>query len=125
MQIVIHTDNFLLTEDLRTRVKRRFQFVVTRFRDHVLCVSVSLSDINSPGGGLDKHCRVQLQLRGMAEIILGGHGSKSRWCYGSRCEENRANAGTCPKTAKGVNVINLSPLPLPVRYCHQITRNRN
>lgn len=70
MQIEIHTHNFLLTEDLRTHVKRRFQFVVTRFRDHLLCVSISLSDINSPGGGVDKHCRVQLQLQGMAEIII-------------------------------------------------------
>lgn len=70
MQIEIHTQNFLLTEELRAHVMRRFQFVVTRFRDHVLCVNVCLSDINAPGGGVDKHCRVQLQLRGMAEIII-------------------------------------------------------
>lgn len=70
MQIEIHTHNFVLTEDLHAHVERRFQFVVTRFRDHLLCVSVCLSDIHTPGGGMDKHCRVQLQLRGMAEIII-------------------------------------------------------
>ncbi len=70
MRIEIHTRDFSLTEALRAHVERRFQFAMNRFRDQVLCVSVRLSDINGPRGGVDKHCQVQLLLRGLPEIVI-------------------------------------------------------
>lgn len=70
MQIKIHTQGFVLTESLRAHVERRFQFAMNRFQDHVMCVTVRLSDINGPSKGVDKHCQVQLQLRGLADIVI-------------------------------------------------------
>ena len=54
MQIEIHAHDFLLTEGLRAHVERRFQFAMSRFQNYVLRVSVRLSDINGPRGGVDK-----------------------------------------------------------------------
>lgn len=70
MQIEIHTQDVLLTEGLRDQVERRFQFAMNRFRDHVLCITVRLSSLNGPRGSEDKHCRVQLQLRDLPEIVI-------------------------------------------------------
>ena len=33
-------------------------------------VAVRLSDINGPKGGLDKHCHLQLRLRGLPDIVV-------------------------------------------------------
>ena len=70
MQIKIHTQGFLLTEELRAHVERRLQFSMNRFQDHVLRVTVRLSDINGPRKGVDKHCQVQLHLRDLPEIVI-------------------------------------------------------
>lgn len=70
MQIEIHAHDFLLTEGLRAHVDRRFQFSMSRFLDHVQRVTVRLSDINGPKGGVDKHCQVQLHLRALPEIVV-------------------------------------------------------
>lgn len=70
MQIEIHAHDFPLTEDLRAHVERRFQFAVGRFQDQLLSVIVRLSDINGPRGGVDKHCQVQIRLRGLPKIVI-------------------------------------------------------
>lgn len=70
MQIEIHARGFLLTEGLRAHVERRFQFAMGSYQDHVLRVTVRLSDINGPRGGVDKHCQVRLRLRGLPEIVV-------------------------------------------------------
>ncbi|WP_313953496.1 HPF/RaiA family ribosome-associated protein [Accumulibacter sp.] len=70
MQIEIHAHGFPLSEALRAHVERRFQFAVGRFEDRVQGVIVRLSDLNGPRGGVDKHCQVQLRLRGLPKIVI-------------------------------------------------------
>jgi len=70
MQIEIHDQDFLLTAELHTHVRRRLQFALSRFQDQVSRVTVRLSDSNGPKGGLDKHCHLQLRLRGLPDIVV-------------------------------------------------------
>lgn len=41
-----------------------------RFRSYIRCVSVTVTDINGPRGGVDKQCRCVLQLKRMAPIVI-------------------------------------------------------
>lgn len=70
MQIEIQTRDFLLTEGLRVHVQRRLQFAMSRFQDRALRVSVCLSDVNGPKGGVDKHCRLQIRVGGLPDIFI-------------------------------------------------------
>lgn len=70
MQIDIQARGFVLAEGLRTHVEHRLRFALTRFQDRVVRVVVRLSDVNGPRGGVDKHCHLQLYLRGLPEIVV-------------------------------------------------------
>lgn len=70
MQIEIHAHGFVLTEALRAHIAQRLQFTLSRFQERVMRVVVRLSDINGPKGGLDKHCHLQLRLRGLPDIVV-------------------------------------------------------
>jgi ribosome-associated translation inhibitor RaiA len=39
-------------------------------RHHMRRLAVSLSDINGPRGGVDKRCKIQVQLAGGREVII-------------------------------------------------------
>lgn len=70
MQVEIHARGFVLTEDLRAHVEQRLQFALNRFQDRVVRVTVHLSNINGPGGGVDRHCHLQLRLHGLPDIVV-------------------------------------------------------
>ena len=70
MQIDIQARGFLLTEGLRAHVEERLRFALTRFHDRVMRTAVRLSDVNGPRGGMDKHCQLQLRLRGLPDIVV-------------------------------------------------------
>ena len=70
MQVEIHTHGFELTAGLRVHVEQRLQYTLSRFQERVARVAVRLSDINGPRGGVDKHCHLQLRLRGLPDIVI-------------------------------------------------------
>lgn len=70
MQIEIQTRDFMLTEGLRAHVERRLQFAMSRFQDRALRVTVRLSDVNGPRGGVDKHCHLQIRVGGLPDIVI-------------------------------------------------------
>lgn len=70
MQIEIQAVEYTLTEGLRGHILRRLQFALGRFRDRVARISVRLSDLNGPRGGVDKVCRLQIRLHGMPDILI-------------------------------------------------------
>ncbi|MDX1253120.1 MAG: HPF/RaiA family ribosome-associated protein [Gammaproteobacteria bacterium] len=70
MQIDIQTHGFVLTQGLRTHVEQRLRFALTRFQNRVARVAVHLSDVNGPRGGVDKHCQLQVRLRGLPDIVV-------------------------------------------------------
>ena len=70
MQIDLQAHDFVLTEGLRTHVTQRLRFALTRFQDRVARIAVRLSDVNGSRGGVDKHCHLQVRLRGLPNIVV-------------------------------------------------------
>ncbi len=70
MQIEIRAIGLELTESLRAHLLRRLQFTLLRFEDRIARVSVRLSDLNGPRGGLDKSCRLRIRLDGLPDIHI-------------------------------------------------------
>lgn len=66
----IQCHGFLSTESLREHVEHRFQFALTRFSDRIVRISVQLSDINGPRGGVDKRCLILVELRGLPALLV-------------------------------------------------------
>lgn len=68
MQVEIRRRNVAAAEALREHIERRIHFALARFSSRVARVTVRLSDVNGPRGGLDKQCRVTVALRGARRI---------------------------------------------------------
>ncbi len=70
MQIDIQALDFTLTDRLRAHVEQRLRFTLTRLQGRMRRVSVRLSDVNGPKGGVDKRCLVRIKTNGLPDIIV-------------------------------------------------------
>lgn len=70
MQIVIRTRHTEMTDALRDRVQRRLHFAFDWAERSIGRISVVLSDLNGPRGGVDKRCRVLVVLPGWPDLIV-------------------------------------------------------
>ena len=70
MKIVIKTRNFLLTEALQSHAERRLRFALTFCNARIRRISVRLSDVNGPRGGIDKCCSLQVVLIGLPDVVV-------------------------------------------------------
>jgi len=107
MKLDIRGENVRLGTQLREHVERRLGFALGRFADQVDDVSVRLADLNGDRGGLDKACRITVQLhpRGMVqteEIDQIFEGAVNRGCervaraVGRALERRREKKGRLP-----------------------------
>ena len=70
MRLTIHANGFLLTEALRAHTEQRIAIALGWAGQHMRKLAVSLSDINGPRGGVDKRCRIHVQLGAGREVII-------------------------------------------------------
>lgn len=70
MKIQIIEKSVSLTEAQREIVYSRLVHALDRFDDKVRGLTVTLSDINGPRGGVDKLCRLRMLLNENGEIVL-------------------------------------------------------
>lgn len=70
MKTDVQARNFLLTDALQEFVTRRIDAALGHLDTHVRKVSVRLSDINGPRGGVDKHCHVQVALHHLPDVVI-------------------------------------------------------
>jgi ribosomal subunit interface protein len=61
---------FKLTDAIRHHVRRRVDFAIGRFATRISRVTVRLSDVNGPRGGVDKECRIHVRLDGHGPIVV-------------------------------------------------------
>ena len=74
MQLDIRGVNYELNEELKDHVERRLRFALGRFAHRVERVSVLLSDVNGPRGGVDKRCRIAVGLVPRGVVMVEGSG---------------------------------------------------
>jgi len=70
MHIDIQTQGFELTEGLRHYTERHLAFGLGRSAHQVRRVAVFLADINGPKGGIDKRCRIRVNLAPSLEVVV-------------------------------------------------------
>jgi putative sigma-54 modulation protein len=70
MRVEIHTSSFSLTESLRTYIERRLHFAFGWADHHLQRVTLRLTDINGPKGGLDKSCRLHIGIAGSNPVVI-------------------------------------------------------
>ncbi len=62
MKLEIHSKGFGLTEAIRSHTERRLAFAMDRFARRIRTILVWVGDLNGPKGGVDKCCRVAVEL---------------------------------------------------------------
>lgn len=70
MQIQIQATGIGLNDPLISHVQRRLRYALSRSDDRVSRVTVRLSDINGPKGGVDKACRIEVRLAGRPSVVI-------------------------------------------------------
>lgn len=70
MRVAIQANGFVMTIALRMYTEQRLSVALGWARHHMRRLAVSLSDINGPRGGVDKRCKIQVQLSGGREVII-------------------------------------------------------
>ena len=57
-----------VSESLHDFITRRLHFVLGRFAPEIERVTARVEDVNGPRGGTDKHCRMEVKLRGVGNV---------------------------------------------------------
>jgi putative sigma-54 modulation protein len=70
MQFDIQSLDFPYTAALASHTRRRLGFGLTRHADRIARVVVRLGDENGPRGGLDKFCRLQVNLVDAPQVVI-------------------------------------------------------
>jgi putative sigma-54 modulation protein len=70
MEIAIRARHVGWNDELRQQVERSIDFAVDRHRGRIDRISVYLSDLNGPRGGVDKLCQITADLRGTRPVLI-------------------------------------------------------
>jgi ribosomal subunit interface protein len=70
MNIEIHGRHVELSPTLKAHIEQKLQFSLNRFEQHISKITISLSDVNGPKGGLDKQCTLQVFLVNMNDVVI-------------------------------------------------------
>lgn len=71
MQIDIQTRGFTLTDGLRDHCERRMRFALGPSSSRLSAISMRLSDVNGPRGGVDKRVIIKATLPGAPPVVVG------------------------------------------------------
>jgi len=70
MELSLRTAGLALSADVHARVERRIRFALTRFGRAIEHVTCSMSDLNGPRGGVDKHVRLVVKPSGGRLVVV-------------------------------------------------------
>jgi putative sigma-54 modulation protein len=64
MELEIRSQNMHVDEPTTTHVERKMNFALEQFNSWITRVAVHLEDVNGPRRGVDKQCRILVNLKG-------------------------------------------------------------
>ncbi len=70
MKITINTRNSAKHQDFFEYIEYRLGFAFSRIRDSIHSITITLSDINGPKGGIDKQCKVIIKAKALPAIVI-------------------------------------------------------
>ena len=70
MKVSIQARDFTLTDSMLTYVKDRINYLFRSRFNQIQRITVRLSDVNGPRGGVDKRCKVTIVLPRLNEIVI-------------------------------------------------------
>ncbi len=70
MQLSLRFNGGDTTPAARRNLTETVDAALSRFASHLRHVTLSVTDINGPRGGKDKHCRCVLHLKGAQPIVI-------------------------------------------------------
>lgn len=70
MQLDIQARGFTLTDALRQHCERRLRFALGPTSGRLRGVSMRLSDVNGPRGGVDKRCVIRASSAGAPPVVI-------------------------------------------------------
>jgi len=70
MKPVIVAKGLKASGALRDYAVRRLDFALNRIRHNIRAVTLHISDINGPKGGIDKRCLIKLSVPGLPDIVI-------------------------------------------------------
>ena len=70
MRLEIRSHDLEFDQELRDSIESRIQFVLGRFCNRITRVTVFLSDLNGPRGGIDKRCRIVVRLVPAGQVFV-------------------------------------------------------
>ncbi len=74
MDLDIRGVNYELGDELEQYIERRLRFALGRFAGRIGRVTVRLSDVNGPRGGVDKRCQMVVALVPRGVVMVEGSG---------------------------------------------------
>lgn len=69
MKILVVGEKTRVSKGLHDYVTRRLYFALGRFSPEIERVTTRMGDVNGPRGGVDKQCRIEVKLRGLASVF--------------------------------------------------------
>jgi ribosome-associated translation inhibitor RaiA len=75
MRLYIRSKNGRLPKELYEYLHARLAFALARFDHRILDITVSLTELNGPKGGVDKQCRLVVRLRPKGKITIEQSGN--------------------------------------------------
>lgn len=70
MDVEVYFGGFKPTQVVRQDVVDMLDDALRRYAKYVRCVSVNVTDVNGPKGGVDKQCRCVVHLKRMPSIVV-------------------------------------------------------
>ncbi|MBX7106316.1 MAG: HPF/RaiA family ribosome-associated protein [Gemmataceae bacterium] len=70
MWLNIHSQGMSIDSTIRERIDRRLGFALGRFGDRIGRVTVNLTDLNGPRGGIDNRCRIVVEILGQERAVV-------------------------------------------------------
>lgn len=72
MRLEIRRRGVKITDDLRSYLEERLRPALAPFGRHVEAARVYLRDVNGPGGGFGKKCRIVVELPPRGRVVVTG-----------------------------------------------------